>query len=129
MGYIFTYIVAEVGRRYGAQSGKDFVKLTPEKQVNVVQFKDKCYVSFHCTLGNFNTYINMNEEEWVMFKDKVLELPCSQCTVIKIKKQLYDGKMLETKLCAKALENVKENNQYAYNQLAYHCEYCGDSFE
>lgn len=110
-------------------NSKDFVKLTPEKQVKVVQFNDKRYVSFHRISGNFNTYINMNEEEWAVFKDKVLEMPCSQCNDVKIKKQLYDGKMMETKLSAKALENVKENNQYAYNQLAYQCEYCGDSFE
>ena len=64
-----------------------------------------------------------------MFKDEVLEKPCKTCNDIKINKQLTDGKMLETKLSAKALENVKEKNQYAYNQLAYLREYCGDSFE
>ena len=37
--------------------------------------------------------------------------------------------MKETTLTPEQLADIKENNQYAYNQLAYQCEYCGGQYD
>ena len=92
-------------------SGMDFVKLTPEKQVKVIQFK--LYVSFQCVSGNFSTYINMNDEEWAAFKDKLSKLPCRLWKQHQVTPLRW--KLLETQLNTKAMEDVKENNMCTTN--------------
>ena len=111
-----------------------FVKLSDNKQARKVIFKGYRYVSFLHTNKGYNNFFNLNYDEWTMLKDKLPDITqalpkCLLCKDMKVKKQLHDHRMLETKLSAKQLEDVKDNNQYAYNQLAYQCEYCGDSFD
>lgn len=111
------------------------LKLSDEKQVKVILFKEKRYVSFHSTTSKtYDTYVNMNEEEWDMFKRLMPDITeamqkCSLCKGEKVKRKLYDGSMLKTKLSPQQLADVEENNETAYNQLAYQCTYCGQSFD
>ena len=37
--------------------------------------------------------------------------------------------MKETLLTSEQIADIKENNQYAYNHLAYQCEYCGEQYD
>ena len=93
-------------------------------------------MSFHRAFRGqrvYDTYINMNEQEWKAFKtivpDIVKAMPnCSLCQDVKVKRRLFDDRMLETKLSPKRLVSVKEDNEVAYNQMAYQCEYCGQTF-
>jgi len=105
------------------------LKLTKDKEINNVTFKDKRYISFHhvTKVDNkvYDTYINFNDVEWDNFK----QLPCVGCKDKTIQKTLIDGCLLETKLTPKELKDVKENNETAYNQLAYICEYCGKNYD
>ena len=59
-------------------------------------------------------------------RDVLKELP--KCYT-KQKKKLIYGRLLETKLSPRQLRDVKENNETAYNQLAYCCEYCGVQYD
>lgn len=75
----------------------------------------------------------MNEKEWDIFKDILpniaKHLPkCAVCKDKKVKTALFNDKMMPTKLTPEQLEDVKENNKTAYNQLAGQCEYCGDNY-
>lgn len=107
------------------------IKLTEDKEVTNVTFKDRRYISFHRiskVQGKvYDTYINLNEEEWTMFK--TLSYPCLQCHDKTDRKQMFDGCLHETLLTPKQLEDAKENNKTANNQLAYQCEYCGVNFD
>ena len=58
--------------------------------------------------------------------DVLKELP--KCFT-KQKKKLIHGRLLETKLSPQQLRDVQENNETAYNQLAYCCEYCGIQYD
>ena len=115
-------------------SDKYSLKLTNEKEVNVAQFADRRYVSFH-TIRRvkddvFDNYINLNNDEWKTFQQltpkvsALLHIPPPKCHEEK-NVTLVDGRMKKTQLDDAALADVYENNMYAYNQLGYSCEYCG----
>ena len=110
------------------------LKISEGKDMKSFMFYEKRYMSFHriyrahdCV---YDTYINLNEEEWYKLleinPDVLKELP-KCCT--KQKKKLIYGRLLETKLSPQQLKDVKENNETAYNQLAYQCEYCGVQYD
>ena len=103
------------------------LSLTKEKEINVILLNNKRYVSFHHIYKKDDKvkdiYINLNEEEWSNFKNM---LPL--CHDVQ-KVQLFDNCMEPTRLTPKQLRDVKENNETAYNQLAYQCEYCGNSYD
>ena len=104
--------------------------LTDEKDVKVVTYEDKRYVCFHRVNKQYHTYINMNVDEWTAFKAKLSDITFPKCTVCqKRKHKMVDGRMKETTLTPEQLADIKENNQYAYNQLAYQCEYCGVQYD
>ena len=113
------------------------LKLTADKDIKIINFNEKRFVSFHRAFRGqrvYDTYINMNEQEWKAFKtivpDIVKAMPnCSLCQDVKVKRRLFDDRMLETKLSPKRLVSVKEDNEVAYNQMAYQCEYCGQTFD
>ena len=112
-----------------------YLRLSSEKDVKAVVFKDRRYVSFHSIYkwqdNVYNTYINLNEDEWQNF--------INACTKINLKKRaantptchdmkkvvLVDGCMKKTTLNPTALQFVKDNNNSANNQLELMCEYCG----
>ena len=115
------------------------LKLTDNKEVNVVQFEDRRYVGFHNTYKRqdqvYSVYINLNDDEWsrflaaldaidIMFPPKKLER-CPSCAVVKQVVPLINGRMKESNLEADQLENVRQNNAVAYNQEMHMCEYCG----
>ena len=103
------------------------LSLTEEKEINTFMFNDKRYISFHQIYKKDgqvkDNYINLNEEEWKQFK---IMLPiCHEvCKVT-----LVDCSMVSTQLTPEELKDVKENNETAYNQLAYQCEYCGKQYD
>ena len=109
-------------------------KLSEGKDMKTVVFSDNRYMSFHHIYRAhqrvYDTYINLNKEEWKKLMeinpDILRQLP-NCCT--KEKRKLFNNCMLETKLSPETLKDVKENNEEAYNQLAYQCEYCGKSFD
>ena len=122
----WTVILKNVARI--EQPGAHFI-LTKSKEINNVTFKDKRYISFHhirkVDKKVYDTYINMNEAEWEKFK----QLPCVGCKDTPVQRPLFDGCLLKTMLTPKELQDVRENNETAYNQLAYQCEYCGNNYD
>ena len=123
----------------GLETPKRVLTLTGEKEVTMTEYEGKQYVTFHQTTKQgqliFDTYINLNTEEWRDFKRIVPDIskalaPCSTCNKEKVKRKLFAGdRMLETMLTPGQLVDVKENNETAYNQLAYQCEYCAKSWD
>ena len=116
-----------------------YVKLTDNKEVTVVQFDDRRFVSLHNTYKRqeqvYSVYINFNDEEWneflaaldaigVMFPPKKIE-QCPDCDVVKKVVPVLGGRMKESNLTAEELESVRQSNREAYNQEALLCEYCG----
>ncbi len=115
--------------------------LTDSKDVKVVEFNGVRYVNFHRTYKKddkvFDTYINMKDEEWLEFLKALDSLdviiptdniqPCSDCFLLKkvVPVSEHGGKMLSTTLTYEMLQAVRENNNVAYNQQMYQCEYCG----
>ena len=118
------------------------VKLTEAKEVTVIPFSDGLqYVSFHHTYKRddqaFSSYINLNAEEWSCFLtaldmiDKAIApqpqeiVPCPSCCLMKTVVPVVDGRVRETILTPERLQEVRENNNIAYNQEMHQCEYCG----
>ena len=118
------------------------VKLTEAKEVTVIPFSDGLqYVSFHHTYKRddqaFSSYINLNAEEWSCFLtaldmiDKAIApqpqeiVPCPSCCLMKTVVPVVDGRVRETILTPERLQEVRENNNIAYNQEMHRCEYCG----
>ena len=117
------------------------IKLTDNKEVTVVQFHDRRYVSFHNTYQRqgivHSVYINLNDDEWhtflvaldtvdVMFPPKPIA-SCPSCANFKQVVSLVDGRMCKSQLTPDALQGVLENNAMSYNQEMLCCEYCGGS--
>ena len=115
------------------------LKLTDNKEVNAIQFEDRRYVGFHNTYKRqgdvFSVYINLNDDEWaqflaaldaidIMFPPKNMK-QCPSCAVVKQVVPLVNSRMKETKLEPDDLQNVRDNNNVAYNQEMHLCEYCG----
>ena len=54
------------------------LRLTNEKEVKAVVFKDRRYVSFHCIQkwkdNVYDTYINLNEDEWASFMEAMAKI-------------------------------------------------------
>lgn len=111
--------------------------LSDEKDVKVISFNDKTYVSFHrhCRIKDniYDTYINLNQDEWESFLKQVDDINrcafdgmgCNHCFGKKRKVVLYNGRMKKTNLTAEQFKSVCDSNMTAYNQLSHLCEFCG----
>ena len=113
------------------------IQLTEDKAVVVDHFSERNYVCFTKTyILDQNTQtcrINLSPEEWQnlvdalpFFDEKIPTdsiVSCNACqkkTVI-----VHDWKMQPTLLSEVSLAMTKANNEIAYNQQMYECEYCG----
>ena len=123
---------------YHMNSKNYTLQLTNEKEVNVLEFKDRRYVSFHSIHrykdNVYDTYINLNEEEWQNCMEAMTKITFSQanppqddtpqCHDMK-KVVLVNQRMKKTTLNPTALKCVQDHNNETYNQLDLMCDYCG----
>lgn len=131
------------------------VKLSEEKEINVIEYADKHFVSFSQKSNKngktYLTFINLNTSEWSAFLfalpaiDKVQEgynapdttveanrkerkekSNCSLCKGMMSAVTTFNDQMKKaTKLKMKDYIDVQKTNETAYNQMAYLCTYCG----
>lgn len=121
------------------------LKLTPTKNVTVVEFSGERYVSFHSTYIKDNkpmdSHINFNVDEWTEFMsaldviDRLIPVtgikPCpnERCTPLKTVTPVsnYEGRMRTSKLSAEQLAEVAEYNRGVEDPRARQCEHCGEA--
>ena len=115
------------------------IQLTKDKSIQVDHYGGRNYVCFTKVYtyeqNTYNVRINLAPEEWqslvdaLPFLDEKIPtdsiMSCNACQKKPI--ILHDGKMQPTLLSEVSLAMVTANNEIAYNQQMYECEYCGGS--
>ena len=115
--------------------------VTDTKTIAVEEYNGARYVKFAQRFQKVGKtcfcYINLNDDEYQellraldkldqVFPPSINVVPCGACHIVKKVTRINAlGRTCETQLTPGQLQDVRENNKTAYNQLAWCCEYCG----